>query len=155
MIRVDETIQIHAASADVWARISDYAFDERWRSGLVEMSAIPPGPPVLGTKVREVLRRGGRTYQASTTVEALEPGTSYRFSGQGSSGRISGHRTVEAESGMGLTRFTYAFDLEPTLLLRLLGPIATRIARSSMRRDLQMLKSILEAGPDGASSTIS
>jgi Polyketide cyclase / dehydrase and lipid transport len=144
MIRVNETVVIRAVPAHVWHKISDYAFDAQWRDGLIEMNATPPGPAALGTRVSEVLQRGGRTYVGTTTVDEIEPGVGYRFSGEGPSGRINGSRTVQPGSIRGTTQFTYAFDLQPRLFIRALGPIATRIARSAMKRDLKTLRTILE-----------
>lgn len=133
-----------AEPTEVWHKISDYAFDAKWREGLIEMNATPPGPAALGTQVREVLQRGGKTYVGTTTVDEIEPGVGYRFSGGGPSGRITGTRRVLPGPIGGTTHFTYAFELQPGLLIRAVGPIATRIARSAMRRDLQTLRTILE-----------
>ena len=124
MIRVNETVIIRAAPTHVWHKIADYAFDEQWRDGLIEMKATPPGPAALGTRVSEVLQRGGRTYVGTTTVDEIEPGVGYGFSGEGPSGRITGSRTVQPGSIRGTTEFTYAFDLQPGLFIRALGPIA-------------------------------
>ena len=144
MIRVNETVVICAAPTHVWRKISDYAFDAQWRDGLIEMNATPGGPAALGTRVSEVLQRGGSTYVGTTTVDEIEPGLGYRFSGEGPSGRITGSRTVQPGSIRGTTKFTYAFNLQPGLFIRALGPIATRIARSAMKRDLETLRTILE-----------
>lgn len=144
MIRVDETIVINRPREDVWDHITDYAFDHRWRSGLLSMTPTPPGPAAPGSRVVEELRRGGQTYQATTAVDHLEPGQWYSFNGEGSGGKISGRRSVAPGSEAGTSRFTYAFVLAPTGLARLVGPLATWIARRGMRIDLRTLKAELE-----------
>jgi hypothetical protein len=143
-IHVDESIVINRPPAEVWTAIADYAVDLHWRAGLVEMSPSPPGPAALGTEVREVLRRAGRTYTATATVDQFDAGVGYHFSGQGTSGQLHGRREVVAGAAPGTTRFTYAVAIRPPLGLRLIAPLVTAMARSGMRRDLRRLKVLLE-----------
>jgi Polyketide cyclase / dehydrase and lipid transport len=113
-IRVEESVRIARSPADVWDAIADYAFDLEWRNGLREMTPDPPGPPAPGTRVHEVVRSSGRDYVADTVVTDLDPGASYRFSGAGTIGGLSGGRAVRADgSGTG-AEFTYAVELRPT-----------------------------------------
>lgn len=144
MIRVNESIVIRRSPEEVWTSIANYEFDLAWRRGLTEMRAEPPGPAALGTTVNEVLRRGRQTYRASTVVDDFHPGSAYQFTGSGSSGSIVGRRSVEPADDPATARFTYEFDLRPTPLMRLLGPIASFVARAGMRRDLARLKVLLE-----------
>lgn len=146
-IRVDESVQIDKPQAAVWDAIADYAFDARWRKGLVEMTPDPPGPPAIGTKVHEVVRTSGREYVADTVVTALDPDVSYRFEGAGTIGGLSGGRAVRGDApGTGAV-FTYSVELQPQGGMRLLRPILGSIVRSGLKKDLQKLKAILES-PD-------
>ena len=61
------------------------------------MTPDPPGPPAVGTRVHEVVRSTGREYVADTTVTDLDPGVSYRFTGAGTIGGLSGGRAVRAD----------------------------------------------------------
>jgi uncharacterized protein YndB with AHSA1/START domain len=146
-VHIEESVQIAKPPAEVWAAIADYAFDLQWRKGLREMTPDPPGQPGPGTKVHEVVRSAGRDYVADTVVTDLDPGASYRFAGGGTIGGVAGRRTVEPDAeGTGAV-FTYRIDLSPTGAMRLLRPILGPMVRSGLRKDLQKLKALLEAGP--------
>ncbi len=59
-IHIEESVTIHRPPTVVWATVSDYSTDSVWRPDITEMTPDPPGPPAVGTRVREVLRKGGR-----------------------------------------------------------------------------------------------
>ena len=138
-----ESVQIARAPAEVWDAITDYSFDQQWRKGLREMTPDPPGPPAVGTKVHEVVRNSGRDYVADAVVTDLEPGVSYRFSGAGTIGGLTGGRSVRADGGGSV--FTYEIELEPKGGMRLLRPVLGPMVRSGLRKDLQALKALLES----------
>lgn len=142
-VRIEESVLIDRPPSEVWEAVADYSLDPRWRNGLVEMTPDPPGPAALGTKVHEVVRSSGRTYVADATVTEFEPGTSYRFDGNGTIGALQGGRSVRAE-GSG-TEFTYEVVLEPRGMMRFLRPILGHTVRSGLRKDLAALKRLLEA----------
>lgn len=143
-VRIQESVQIARAPAEVWSAIADHGLDAQWRNGLSEMTPDPPAPPVPGTKVHEVVRSSGRDFIADTMVTELEPGTSYRFSGEGTIGGVAGGRTVVPDSeGTGAV-FTYEIELTPTGGMRLLGPVLAPIVRSGLKEDLARLKALLE-----------
>ncbi len=137
-------MQIAKPPAAVWDAIADYAFDLEWRNGLREMTPNPPGPPVSGTRVHEVVRTSGRDYVADTVVTELDPGVSYSFEGEGTIGGLRGGRSVHAGPSGDGSVFTYRIELEPKGRMRLLRPILRPMVRSGLRKDLQKLKSILE-----------
>lgn len=145
-MHVEESIQIAKPLAEVWDAIADYSFDLQWRKGLLEMAPDPPGPAALGTRVREVVRSSGRDYVADTVVTDLDPGTSYRFTGEGTIGNLSGARRVEPGSNGTGAIFTYEIELQPTGGMRLFGPLLGPIVRSGLKKDLHKLRDLLEAG---------
>ena len=142
-VRVSESVQIGKPPAEVWAAIADYGFDLQWRKGLTDMTPDPPGPPAPGTRVHEVVRTSGRDYVADTVVSDVNPGVSYRFSGTGTIGGLSGGRTVSPDAGGSV--FTYDIELEPEGGMRLLRPVLGRMVRSGLKRDLRTLKARLES----------
>jgi carbon monoxide dehydrogenase subunit G len=146
--RISESVSIARPPADVWNAIADYSFDLEWRNGLTEMTPEPPGGPEPGTRVHEVVRNMGRDYVADTVVTELDPGTSYRFSGEGTIGGVAGGRSVRPD-GSG-TAFTYDIELTPKGGMRLLGPLLSPIARSGLKKDLGRLKELLETERSGA-----
>jgi Polyketide cyclase / dehydrase and lipid transport len=145
-ITVINAIDIDRAPDDVWAVVSDYATDTRWRKGIVEMAPDVDGPPRVGTRVREVLELAGRTYTTETAVTDVGPGLTYGFTGTGTSGRVSGRRTVTAGASGDSARFAYEVRLEPgEAIPRVVAPLLARWLRHSMRRDLRRLRRLIEA----------
>jgi hypothetical protein len=146
-ITVTNTVDIDRPPADVWAIVSDYATDTRWRKGIVEMTPDVDGPPRVGTQVREVLELAGRTYTTETAVTDVGPGLTYGFTGSGTSGRVSGRRTVTTGASADSARFSYDVELEPDdSMPRVLAPVLARCLRHNMRRDLRRLRKLIEAG---------
>ena len=145
-ITVTNAIDIDRAPDDVWAVVSDYATDARWRKGIVEMTPDVDGPPRVGTRVREVLELAGRTYTTETAVTDVGPGLTYGFAGAGTSGRVSGRRTVTTSASGDSARFSYEVRLEPgETMPRVVAPLLARWLQHSMRRDLRRLRRLVEA----------
>ena len=143
MAHIEESVQIDRPPAEVWKAIADYGFDLEWRDGLTDMTPDPPGGPEVGTKVHEVVRNSGRDFIADTEVTELDPGVSYRFSGEGTIGSVAGRRRVESD-GEGGSVFTYEIELTPRGAMRLMSPILGTMARSGLKKDLKKLKGLLE-----------
>jgi hypothetical protein len=142
-------IKIDRAPEDVWSVVSDYATDTVWRKGIQEMIPDVPGPPRVGTNVREVLRLGGKDYITDTTVTEVGPGLSYRFAGSGTSGQVRGGRSVREGSRPGSAIFRYDVELEPEGIPRLAQPLMTGWLRHSLRRDLRRLRTLVASShPD-------
>jgi uncharacterized protein YndB with AHSA1/START domain len=144
-VHIEESVQIAKPPNEVWDAIADYGFDAQWRKGLTDMTPDPPGPAAAGTKVHEVVHSSGRDYIADTIVTAFEPGVSYRFEGSGSIGGLTGARSVRPADDGAASVFTYEINLTPTGAMRLLRPILGATVRSNLKKDLQKLKSLLEA----------
>jgi hypothetical protein len=144
-ITVTNAIEIDRAPDDVWAVVSDYAADTRWRKGIVEMTPDVDGPPRVGTRVREVLELAGRTYTTETAVTDVGPGLTYGFAGAGTSGRVSGRRTVTTSASGDSARFSYEVRLEPgETMPRIVAPLLARWLQHSMRRDLRRMRRLVE-----------
>ena len=144
-IHVEESVRIARPESEVWEAIADYSFDREWRKGLTDMTPDPPGGPEVGTKVHEVVSNSGRDYIADTVVTSLDPGASYRFEGSGTIGGLRGRRAV-VSSGDAASVFTYEVELEPRGSMRMLRPVLGPMVRAGLKRDLQTLRGLLEAG---------
>lgn len=148
------TLHIHAEiliarpAEQVWSTITDYTTDTRWRHGITEMTPDRDGAPQVGTNVREVLQLAGHTYVTDTTVTDVGPGMTYSFTGNGTSGHVSGRRTVSTHSPQTAV-FTYDVQLEPTNIPRPARPVLRWWLERSLRRDLNRLRVLLEAGVPG------
>lgn len=129
----------------VWDIVTDYATDTRWRNGITEMTPDRDGPPQVGTKVREVLQLAGRTYVTDTMVTDVGPGMTYGFAGRGTSGEVTGRRTVTALPNQAAL-FTYDVELQPHTIPRPARPVLRWWLQQSLRRDLRRLRTLLETG---------
>lgn len=145
-VHVQESVEIARPPGEVWDAIADYGFDRSWRRGLTDMTPDPPGGPAVGTRVHEVLRSSGREYVADTVVTSVDPGTSYAFTGSGTIGGLRGGRSVRASPDGSGAVFTYDIRLEPKGGLRLFRPVLGPLVRSGLKKDLQTLRGLLEAG---------
>jgi hypothetical protein len=139
---IEESIRIRRDPDAVWAMITDYSSDHLWRPGITEMTPDPPGPPAVGTRVREVLETGGRSYVTDSVVTSVGPGMTYRFSGSGTTGGVEGGRTVVAIAGD--AEFTYRVELTLTGRFRLVRPLVGATMKKGLRSDLERLRAILE-----------
>jgi uncharacterized protein YndB with AHSA1/START domain len=144
-VHVNESVRIERPPSEVWSAIADYAFDLEWRNGLRDMTPDPPGGPTPGTKVHEVVHSAGRDFVADTVVTEVDPGSSYRFTGEGTIGGVAGGRSVDPEAGGAGSVFTYDIELTPRGGTRLLGPLLGPVVRSGLKKDLRKLKGLLEA----------
>ena len=134
---IEESIRITRPPDAVWALITDYSSDHLWRPGITEMTPDPEGPPAVGTRVREVLETGGRSYVTDSVMSSVGPGMTYRFSGSGTTGGVEGGRTVKA---VGVN------DRAPGSLsrFRLVRPLVGATMKKGLRSDLERLRAILE-----------
>ena len=139
---IEESVRIARAPDAVWAMVIDYSSDQLWRPGIKEMTPDPPGPPAVGTRVREVLETGGRSYVTDSTVTSVGPGMTYEFSGTGTTGGVEGGRTVAPTGDDSV--FTYRVELMLTGFYRFVRPLVGATMRKSLRSDLERLRAILE-----------
>ncbi|HEX5615117.1 MAG TPA: SRPBCC family protein [Acidimicrobiia bacterium] len=138
------SIEIDRPAETVWAVVSDYPNDLRWRKGITEMSADRPGAPAVGTRVREVLQLGGREYVTETQVTEAGPGMRYRFAGTGTSGAVEGGRSVEPGAHATSSVFHYDVEVRPDSISPVVRPVLRWWLGHSMRRDLRALRALVE-----------
>jgi len=140
---IEETVSIAAPAGVVWAMVTDYESDHLWRPGIREMAPDPPGPPAVGTHVREVLQTGKRAFVTESTVASIGPGMTYRFSGAGTTGKVEGARTVEVIDASTST-FTYRVELTLAGSFRFLRPLVGMTMQKGLHADLDRLRDLLE-----------
>ena len=95
-----------------------------------------------------MLRSAGRAYLADTIVTSLDPGVAYEFTGSGTIGGLHGGRSVRAGRDGSRSVFTYDIHLEPKGRMRLLRPVLGPMVRSGLKKDLETLRALLEAGDE-------
>ena len=138
-------IEIARPAEVIWEVVTDYPTDTIWRKGITEMTPDRDGPPEVGTKVREVLQLGGRSYVTDTEVTEVGPGMTYRFAGAGTSGVVRGRRTVVPAAAANAAVFSYDVEFEPEAIPAVARPVMRWWLQHSMGRDLRRLRSMIEA----------
>lgn len=143
-MRIDETITIAAPPADVWAVLSDYDQDHRWRADVVTMIPTPSGPARPGTTTHEVVRFLGSDYVTDATITLVEEGLDgrrLRFEGAGDGTVVVGERSV-AESPDGTAVVHTSLDVTMKGAMRLVQPLLGRVYARHVARDLQQLRAL-------------
>lgn len=145
-IRISETIDLPCRADVAWAIVADYPRDPEWRTGVLTMTAEPPGALRVGTVTVEELRLGGRTYRNVGEVTAVEHGRS--LSWRTTDGAHAwGARTVEPLPDGGC-RATLELNVRPgNAVERVLRPMFHRMLRRNLRRDLAQLAELTGSEP--------
>ena len=144
MPAVEFTAHINRTPPDVFAFVSDYECDPRWRSEVIEMTYQSPGPTGIGRLALEKSRVFGRRLETLTEI------TEYELNTKIVSRSISGPTPVVSyrwltPDGAG-TRFTYRLDvdLSKAWFFRLLRPILMPLYQKTVESYIARLKQILE-----------
>ncbi|MFJ4658933.1 SRPBCC family protein [Nocardia sp. NPDC088792] len=126
----------------VWALLADYANDTVWRTGVVAMTADPPGIVTAGARTLEQLRFAGRTWHNVGEVLAVEPGT--RMAWRTTSGAdAQGTRTVTPLSAE-RCRVHLELHVTPHGMQRPIGRLLARMLQRNLDRDVTALRELAE-----------
>ena len=142
MPSITQRITIQRPPAAVFAFIGDYRNDPQWRSGVVEIRQMSPGPIAVGATTHEVMRFLGRPLVTLASVTEYDPGRRLAFKSTGGPIPVRGYRLVEEQGEE--TRFTYHLSADLPGRYRLLEPLIMRDFRRRVARDLQHRKALLE-----------
>jgi carbon monoxide dehydrogenase subunit G len=146
MSEVNDSIEIAASPADVWAVIMDPNRLEDWVTAHRKVYDVPDTPLTEGSEFRQKLRVSGASFKVSwTVVEADEPRLAV-WKGDGPAGTSADVRYELAETADG-TRFDYtnSFELPGGALGKAAGDIAGKPAEKQARDSLENLKKLLES----------
>ena len=141
---MNATIVIERPPAQVFEYIADVANDVNWRKGVVRSGLRSEGPVGVGS-IGYAATEGFETVYRVTTLEQDRIDWEFidaPFSGYG------GYRIEPFGEG---ARFTLVADIQPSGLMKLLGPLFGRMVRRSNDKDVATLKRLLEssAAPSG------
>jgi len=141
-MRFRASTQMASRSEDVFAVLSDYRQDPRWRRGVVTMRPQPPEAARAGTTTHEVIRFMGVTTHTPGQVTAVVGGQLLAWRAEGTRLVTSGTRQVEpAQNG---TRVTLTTELRLRGRWRALGPLLAALYNRQLRGDLTRLKALVE-----------
>jgi hypothetical protein len=144
MPAVESMIHINRTPHDVFAFVSDYERDPRWRSEVVEMNYQNPGPTAIGRLAIETSKVFGRRLETLTEVTAYEPDAKILSRSISSPTPVISYRLVTPD-GAG-SRFTYRLevDLSKAWLFRILRPVLLPLYVKTIESYLERLKQLLE-----------
>jgi hypothetical protein len=74
MMRFEASAEVRSRPEDVFAVLSDYQQDPRWRAGVISMRPEPLGAAQVGTTTDEVIRFLGITTRTPGQVTQLVDG---------------------------------------------------------------------------------
>ena len=133
---------------EVFAYVSDYENDPRWRAGIQEMTLNPRGQSQLGTTSHEVLRFFGMKTTTDGEVTHYEPSQEIAFVGTMPDGTSVSNRRVVATVAehRNETQFTYELTVGLKGVMAAFTPVMQTMMRRLCAADLARLKHLLEAG---------
>lgn len=142
MIHSEVTVHIRRPVEKVFAYLADATNLRAWQAGLLENEQLTEGPLRVGTRFREVRRRGPRQSEIQAEITAFEPDK--RFATKTISGpqaTVSYAFDPDTEG----TRLTYQFSLQTGGFMRLMEPLIAGSIKKDAEADFQKLKTILES----------
>jgi uncharacterized protein YndB with AHSA1/START domain len=149
---IDEIVEVEIDRplVAVWSFIADFERISEWIEEYTETRKESDGPVGLGTVVRYTLERGNR----SATWEIVEWDPPHLMAWDGSplgwmrgAARPRGSHQL-TEIGEGRTRVVSHYRPELSGALVLLKPYLSRWVRRERGKTGQMLKALIEAGPE-------
>lgn len=142
-MRFEAFAEVRSRPEDVFAVLSDYQQDPRWRAGVISMRPEPPGAAQVGTTTDEVIRFLGITTRTPGQVTQLVEGKLLAWEARGTRLIASGIRRVEpAPDG---ARVTLNTELRLRGQWRVMEPLLALVYKRQLRGDLARLKTFIES----------
>jgi uncharacterized protein YndB with AHSA1/START domain len=145
MPHAEHTVTINRPAREVFDYLADGTHNRDWRSGVLEIEKASTDEGE-GSSYRQVLAGpGGRRIQGDYRVTVFDPPRRLEFLVTAGPARPSGTFELTETPDHG-TRVTFALDIKPAGLMKLMTPKITTQMRSEVAQ-LDALKAILEATP--------
>jgi hypothetical protein len=137
-------------AGEVAELVLDWSRDGEWRAAVTRMDVEPAGRAVVGQRITEELRFGGRTYVTPTTItEAGELSAS--FAGGSATAAVVGRRTVVPDPDGGCS-VVLEVDVRMTGLLAVLNPLLAPAYRRRLAAEADALAALAQATSSTARS---
>ncbi len=143
---IAHSIEIDRRPEDVFAYIDEHERHGEWQTEIVSSKVETDGPVVVGTRVRESRKIGGREQDTSYEITEHDPPRKLSFRGVVGPVRALGTVVVEPSGDGSQTRVSIEFDLVGHGYGKLIAPLARMQARKSVISSQEQLKARLEAG---------
>ena len=142
MVTIIKSILIDCPLEEVFAFVSKYKNDTKWRKGVVEMLQFPDYSTFVGTTTIETIKFLGQKQVISAEVCEYVKNKKVSFRTTDGLFQVTGSRDVSRENNK--TKFTYALSADLKGIYKLFaGPIAHSFEKR-ISKDLVKLKQILE-----------
>jgi uncharacterized protein YndB with AHSA1/START domain len=142
MPNAESTITIERPIGDVFAYLADGTNNPSWRAGVISIERTSPDAGVGATYRQKLRGPGGRTIDGDYQITAYQPPALIEFHVTAGPARPTGRFTL-IETGAGRTTVTFALELQPTGLMRLMSGMIAKTMRSEVDQ-LPRLKAELE-----------
>lgn len=143
-MRVQGSVEINRPLREVFDYVSDVENYPKWMAHVLGVRKETPGPPRESDRFVVAIKSVGRRFETPYERTSYEADRSYTDRAVG--GPIPNHQWHSAfEAATKGTSYTRTVDVESRGLLRLLEPLQKRAADRQLRKDLQTLKSVVEA----------
>ena len=139
-----ESVEIARRPEHVFAYVSDPLTAAEWDASVVSVEREDPCTLAIGSRTKVMHKLG--PWKSSTIEELIDLKPPREWASRGVSGPLAGtaRGTVEALNGGQRSRLTIALSIEARGLGKLLLPIARRISRNVLPKNLQRMKKALE-----------
>ena len=153
MITREVSIEINRPVEQVFAAMADTANHPQWDPGLLEAHLTPDGPVRVGTKITEVRKFMGRTFENTVDVIAFEPNARITRKSADVLATVVGTATFAA-TPIG-TQVIWRWDVQFSRFFVLIGPWGASALKRGSEKSLLGLKNLLERQEPAASPTSS
>jgi len=144
-MEVTSSIEIDRPAAEVFEFVADMANNPRWQKGQVRCDWTSEPPIGLGSTYDQEARFLGKSIVSTFEVVEYTHGHHIRIVTTGGTMEIDVTRTVESLDDDRCVVGAIVRGAPPKAM-KLLGPLLPKMVRSSVKRDYQNLKTLLEAG---------
>ena len=144
MAHADGTVRIERPIEEVFDFLADGTNNKQWRAGVIDISKT--SGEGVGTVYRQTLKGpGGRTIDGDYRVTSFDRPQRLDFEVIAGPARPTGSFVLRSD-GPSATTVTFALDLQPKGMMKLMGPMVQRTMQKEVEA-LSDLKHVLEAAP--------
>ena len=147
-MHVEQSIEIGRPLPEVFDYVADVTNYPRWMAHVLEVRKESAGAPQRGDRFTVAIRSVGRRFDTPYERISSEPNRHCTDRAVGGPVPDQQWRTVFSEGPEG-TRVTRAVNAKMDGLLTLLEPVQRRAAERQLRKDLEVLKEVLEGQVPG------
>jgi uncharacterized protein YndB with AHSA1/START domain len=142
MPHAESTITIERPIEDVFAYLADGTNNLRWRPSVLSIERTSAEADAGATYRQKLRGPGGRTIDGDYQITTYKPPELLEFNVTAGPARPAGRFTLTAD-GPARTTVTFALDLQPTGLMRLMRGMVAKTMQSEVS-ELPRLKADLE-----------